>query len=308
MIRLLCLLLAATSALICAAATAAEGEVTMSTADQARMGVVVSRVAVVERADRQAGYGRVLDAAPLVALDAELAALDATAGASMADAARSESLFRAGENASRRQWESAQANARADAARLYAARQRVALEWGESIAALNAAQRTNLIARLVQGGASLLRASAPGFAPESLESVSATLHRAAGDPKPLRVLGRAATADPLVAGTAFLLLAEDLGLQTGAPVAVDFSSGRVRGSAVPANALLADGRGMSVYLRRGAEHFERAQVRVLLDQGSTVLVEGLADNAEIVTTNAAVLRWSQTAGSQAPAEADDDDD
>ncbi|MGQ0621418.1 MAG: hypothetical protein ACT4QA_16100 [Panacagrimonas sp.] len=290
------------------ATVAAAEAIVMSTEEQARMGVVVAAAARVERPDERPGYGRVLDIAPLAVLDAELVAAEAMTSASAADAARSEALFRAGENASRRQWETAQASARADAARLDALRLRLALEWGQPIAALSATQRANLIAGIARGRASLIRAAAPGFVPDRTQAVGAALRLPVGEPKPLRVLGQAANADPLIPGTAFLVMAEGVALQAGAPVSIGLSSDRVSGVQVPAAALLADRQGMSAYVRvkADAERFERVWVHVLLDEGDTVLVRGLPDNAQVVTVNAAALHWLAKAPSREMAEDDDD--
>lgn len=291
-----------------ARANTLESGIVMSAQDQARMGVTVALAKRIARPNPRSGYGRVLDVAPLAVLDAELAALEATAAASAAESARTESLFHDGENASRRQWESARAQARADAARLQATRQRLALEWGEVVAGMRPAARADLIAKLVQGRSSLIRASAPGFSPEPGARIQANLRPTAGGGGTLRMLGRAANADPQIPGTAFLLLAEDVSLQPGSSVPVGLGSGEIEGLQLPAAALVADRRGLSVYVRSDAERFERVWVRVLLDEGDTVLVEGLPERALVVVSNAAALHWSEAAKARGKAAADEDGD
>lgn len=287
-------------------------DVHLSAEEQQRLGIEVAPAQQVERADRHAAFGRVLDLSALADLQAEISALDAALSASQAEATRSEALYRAGENASQRQWQRAQASARADQARLQAARLRLSLQWGPALAGMDPHERAELMQRVAQGRASLIVAVAPGLRAVQNQPVQ-VWHR---DPQVpgtrLRVLGPAASASAGVPGDALLLLHEGPALQAGAGIALDFSGGAIRGLQVPASALLADGRGMSVYVRRSAEHFERRVVRVLLDAGAQVLIDAAASQleagAEVVTTNAATLRWAASAKLRAGAGADDDDD
>lgn len=286
-------------------------DVHLTAAEQARLGIEVTPAQHAQQADRHLAFGRVLDLSALAALQAQTAALEAALSASRAEATRSEQLYRGGENASLRQWQSALAQARADQARLQAARLQLALQWGPAIAAMDPHQRHALTQRVADGQASLIAATAPGLRLADSDDVRVGYRDPQTVTGSLHVIGRAANLDTDTPGDAFLLLHEGRALPAGAGVALDFASGQlVSGLQIPAGALLADGRGTSVYVRRDARRFERVVVRVLLDSGEQVLVDApaaqLDAGAEVVSTNAATLRWA--AAAKLRAGTDDDDD
>ncbi len=102
-------------------------------------------------------FGRVLDPAPLVTLDGELAAAEAALDASRAENERTQKLLAAGENTSRKAAETAQAQFRADEIKADGLRRSALLEWGQVFAALDAVKRREFVEQLVHGDTALIR-------------------------------------------------------------------------------------------------------------------------------------------------------
>ncbi len=102
-------------------------------------------------------FGRVLDPTPIVALDDELAAAEAALAASRAEHERTQKLLAAGENASRKTAETAEAQFRSDQIKADGLRRRALLEWGALIPAQDPAKRRELVEQLVRGETTLIR-------------------------------------------------------------------------------------------------------------------------------------------------------
>ena len=102
-------------------------------------------------------FGRVLDPTPIATLDGELAAAEAALAASRAEHERTQSLFKTGENLSRKTVETAEAQFRADEIKADGLRRSALIEWGPEFAALGSAARREFVERLVRGETSLIR-------------------------------------------------------------------------------------------------------------------------------------------------------
>jgi hypothetical protein len=102
-------------------------------------------------------FGRVLDPTPIVTLDGELAAAEAALAASRAENERTQKLLAAGETASRKAAEAAEAQFRSDEIKADGLRRRALLEWGAFFSALDAAARREFVERLVHGSSALVR-------------------------------------------------------------------------------------------------------------------------------------------------------
>lgn len=237
-----------------------------------------------------AAFATVLDPAPLALLGSEIEALTATAAASAAEAARSERLLAADETVSRKSAEAARAAARADTARLSAAKQRVALEWGQGFARMSARERSQLMQALMQGRAALLKIGLSGEPPAE---VKALISLPTGS-RPLRLLGFAASSDPNYAGPSLLGFAETTGLQPGRVLAVSVSGAAQQGQRLPSEAVLTDAEGRFVYVEVGAGRYRRQPVQVLHESEDGVLVGGPQADARIVLRNAAAVRWASS--------------
>ncbi len=287
---LLCLLLASKGLTATEPAPVAATDITLSAEDVRRSEVQAAMVPMVSTPPRLTGYATVLDPTPLALLGGEIEALAAAAAASRAEAGRSERLFAADETVSRKATETAQATARADAARLAAAKRRIGLEWGQGLAKLPAHERSQLLASLAEGRAALLRIGLSGNPP--VDPV-ATI-RIADGALPLRLLGLAASSDPSYTGPSLLAVAATSALQPGRVLAVSVTGAAQQGQQLPPEAVLSDAQGRFVYLETAAGHYRRQTVQVLAEDDSGVLVSGPPAEARVVLRNAAAVRWAST--------------
>lgn len=269
-------------------------------AAQQRAGVQIVETLAVREPRRWKAYGNVLDASPLAALLSEIEALQASAAASAAEAARSKVLFAADENISKRSFDAAQTVARSDAIKLSAARRRIGLEWGASIAALSAAQRASLVDAIASGRSVLLRVSVPELATKEITTLTATITDvgAAAGVISAKVLGRAASSDPLMPGVSLLLRADDTTLQAGTTIAATLTGGWLAGVRVPRTAVLHDHLGSFVYQQTAAEHFLRVPVQVMLDTAEGVVVNGVTTGARVAAGQVAAVHWAATASGE----------
>ena len=120
------------------------------------LGVEMAEPEQSELAPRRVAFGRVLDPSPLVALDGDLAATEAAITASRAEFERTQKLLAAGENTSRKVFETAEAQFRADEIKADSLRRQAALQWGAALPA-DAAKRRAFVEALVHGDAALVR-------------------------------------------------------------------------------------------------------------------------------------------------------
>jgi len=112
----------------------------------------------IELPPRRVAYGRVLDPTPLVTLDGDLAAIEAAIAASRAEFERTQKLLAAGENTSRKIFEAAEAQFRADEIKADNLRRQAVLQWGSAISAGDPAKRRAFVEALVRGDTALIRA------------------------------------------------------------------------------------------------------------------------------------------------------
>ena len=239
-----------------------------------------------------------MDIGPLAQLDADIQSAEAAAGASAAEAARARALNGADQAVSTKVFEAAQAQARADAAKLALLRRRIALEWGAGVARLTAAQRGALIADVAAGRAAIVRidtASGRGLA--SLRGMTLDL----GELGSVRatVLGPARAADPKLLSPGVIAKASGanvgvLGAGLSIPVTLTVS-GPVRGVIAPRAALLRSGGKTWVYVRTAGESFQRMPVEGgRLDAAGLFVPAGFRPGQQVVTTGAAALFAAET--------------
>ncbi len=183
-------------------AQTSEGEgvptaITVDAAEQARLGIVVTKLAEASAPSGSATTARVLDPGPLLALDSELAAAAASLNASQAEAQRTRQLFNENRTASAHAVEAATSQAQADRQRLESARRRIALEWGEGIAGLAPDRRAALLNELSQVRAELIRVELPSGVVGPKGASRVAVHLNADSPGiEATVLGTLPAADP----------------------------------------------------------------------------------------------------------------
>jgi hypothetical protein len=220
----------------------------------------------------------------------------AAAAAAGADAARLEHLYREDQQASLKAWQAAQAQSAESAAQARAAELTFRLQWGP-LAALSPAARDTLLSALTDGRQLLLRADAPGHAFGSAIAARA-LVEVDGTQVAARVLGALPRIDAQTQSAGWLLQLERApqGLGPGARVPVRLQGAAATGLLVPAAALLYAAEGAYVYRRvnaagAGTFSYAAAAVKPLARVGGAWLVEGLANDDEVVVQGAGVL-WS----------------
>jgi hypothetical protein len=247
---------------VMAAPQAYAAPVKLDVATQRRLGVQTAPLAAARHTAAAAGFARALDAGPLAALEADIAAAAAASQASQAEAARTRKLAAADATVSRKAAETAAAQARADAARLALLRRRVGLEWGPALAALSDARRDQLVSDVAAGRSALVRIDVAGGAP--VEHGAATLDLGPRGFAQATILGPARVGDPRLQSTGLLAVVNGpaaLWLATGSVVPAALASGGAHsGVIVPREALLRSGGQTFAYVRKDAQAFERRPV------------------------------------------------
>ncbi|GHD04301.1 hypothetical protein GCM10019060_40970 [Novosphingobium pokkalii] len=285
------------------------GGLVVDAATQARAGLAVAALAPASQSEGTTGYARALDPGPLAAIGAEIESARAAAQASAREAARLAALAGADAGAAQREVESARAQARADAARLDLACQRVTFEYGAGLARRGCGAVETLARQAAQGQVAILRLDFPGGAPQAGAVVQLDL---APGTAQVRVLGPAAAGDSqLQSGGVLALLtgpqAPRLGV--GRILAASFAGmGPVRaGVMVPRSAIVRADAGLFVWRAGPANRFER----VPLEDGRAdaagwfVPVGRLHPGDRVVVAGAGTLLGLDHA---APAPADGGDD
>jgi hypothetical protein len=265
---------------------------------QHKLGLATQTLQAASRSASVAGFARVLDPGPLVQLDADIQAAQAAAVASSAEARRARALNASGQALSAKALEAAIAQADADAAKLTLLRRRLNLEWGDGVARLSAGGREGLLADIAAGKAALVRIDTPSG--QGL----AGLHAVTIDLGPLgvahaRVLGAARTADPHLMSPG--LIAEASGPNTASlaiglatPVKLT-ASVPITGVVAPQAALLRSQGQTWVYIRTGADTFQREPVQgARPDPMGLFVPQGLKPGQQVVTHGAAALFSAET--------------
>ncbi|HEY7995744.1 MAG TPA: hypothetical protein VIE14_02700, partial [Steroidobacteraceae bacterium] len=241
-------------------------------------------------------YATVLDPVALLNDAGHLESTRALAAAASADAARQESLYRDGAQASLKAVQASRAQAVEANTQAQAALLSFKLQWGP-LAALSPVQRDALLAKLGGGGHLLLRADVPGrhfggaLGPEALLEVDGAQIAA-------HVLGPLPRTDAQAQSAGWLLEVDRApqGLGPGARTTARLAAAAARGLLVPAASLIYAEHGTYVYRQvRGEKHdtfaFEAVPVKPLTRVGPAWLVDGLERADQIVVQGAGVL-WS----------------
>ena len=267
--------------------------ITLSAAEQARLGVQTQILSAAPAPQGHASTARVLDPGPLIQLDADLAAASASLAASRAEASRTRQLYAQDRTASARALEMAEAQAQADLQRVNGAQRRLLLEWGEGVARLPARRRAALLNDLAHVRSELVRIELPAEAPVPPAGAVVRLRGSAAATMQAKVLGMLPVADPRLQTRG--VLAELSGSQ--AQLAVGQMLGaQLPGSASPAGvilargALLREGSQVWAYVQTGPTTFVRREVTGFQPLTAGWFVSGgFAPGERVVTAGAAAL-------------------
>lgn len=291
MLRLLvCLAFAATPAL---AQSAVSAHVTLSADDQSRLGVGTAILEAREIAQTAPAIIRVLDPAPLLAIESERVAAEAALRASMAQAKRLASLANEDQSASLQSVEAARAQAAADQSRLDLLSGRLRFEWGARFADLAPAARASLLRDLTAGEAVLLRADAPQHA-EGLDGV-VRVTSAAGVAKTYsESLGLSGVVDPRMQTIGLFVVAREAGPAGLSPGRVlkggIETSQKIAGVVIPREAVIRVDGAAWAYVQTGGSTFERREIAdpEFVEEGWFV-VNGITPGDQLVTAGAGLL-------------------
>ncbi|MBI4603634.1 MAG: hypothetical protein HY721_16905 [Planctomycetes bacterium] len=242
--------------------------VTVDAAEQARSGIRTAALEAREAPREARAHGRVLDPEPLVSLAMEFALAEAALPASRAEHERAKALHASGGGLAQRALEAAEAQLRADEARARTAARRLRDGWGVSIAGLDPRAREDLVDRLVQREAALVRAHLPPGEALAGKPLQAEVSALGEEERrlPAGEVLEAPTIDEALQGRAFLLRidAPGAGLLPGAAVTAHLRAADepLRGVFLPRSALVRhEGRAWA-YVQEAPERFARREVRL----------------------------------------------
>jgi hypothetical protein len=268
--------------------------VTLSAAEQARLGVQTQVLVAAPAPQGLATTARVLDPGPLIQLDADLTAASASLTASRAEAARTRKLYAEDRTASARALETADAQAQADLQRVNGTQRRLLLEWGDGVAGLPARGRGALLNDLAHVRSELVRVELPPEAPvPPVGAIIRLQSSAAATVMQAKVLGMLPVADPrlqtrgllaeLTGAQATLAVGQMLGAQLPASAAAS-------GVVLPRGALLRKDSQVWAYVQTAASTFVRREVTGYQPLTAGWFVSGgFTPGERVVTAGAAAL-------------------
>lgn len=223
-----------------ATAAAPQGLVMLDKAQVARAGIRLVTLSPARSGAIRHGFARALDVTSLATIESEIVSARAALSASQADYARQHALASDDQSASVHAVETARAQAMADQARLTAATQRIALEYGPDLAHLSGPALAHLVGAVADGSLSLIRVDFADGTPPDGTVVRIGEGAIAAD---VRLIGTAAVADAHLqsAGSLAIVhgaLARELGTGRVLPASMTAAGGSEAGALVPREALL----------------------------------------------------------------------
>ena len=253
------------------------------------------------------GYGRVLDAAPLVAGVEEMKAARATADGSAKEFARTKALHDNGENASQSAVDAAEAASARDAALLTAARAKLATAWGRAL--VERKDFFELVRALTLGEAALARIDLlPGDATEKIPA-TARVGPLTGEGalRDAEIVGPAPAADAQAQGVSYLALLRGSPPAPGTALRATLTTAGEpqKVVVVPPSALVRHEGKVLVFTKSPDGGFEYHAVEVVryLPDGGVALAPGvIGEDDKIIVTGAQQLLADQILKSLAPPE------
>ena len=204
-------------------------------------------------------FGTVLDPTPLLLLDGELTALEASAALSKKQLDRTLKLFKETENVSQKSVDTAQAQWQGDEIKLQTARRRLELEWGTAIGRLDPETRQTQVKQLAQQERFLVRVELPPGHPG--KPISAAIEVDDNHQQRASILSGATTTDPKTQGRGFLLGvdARDFPFRPGAAIRarLKIPGPEKKGALIPRSAIVRQEGRNWIYLQTGPEQFTR---------------------------------------------------
>ena len=286
--RILSVLALSFLAVCCACAA----DVELKPEERANLGIQTESAKAIQTGRQWSATAQVLDATPLVTTLGEIQAAETAAGASKAEAERSERLYREETNVGRKALDAARAQSVTDAVRLSTARAQLVGSWGPEIAALSSVARSALVADLLAGRACLARVDLVQSLPATVTDPQVEVtHFDGGKPLSAYWLGRLPQgANSTIAGSGLLRVAAPLAAGSLLEAVLSEREPSINGMSVPSSAVIRWHGGEWVYEETSTNHFERREVKRGLRVGGRALLAN-PDNAEVqvVTVGARAL-------------------
>jgi hypothetical protein len=242
-------------------AQVARADVELKDEERDHLGIRSEPLQVVEAARRWQAAGTVVDVSTLITSLSDLASAETAAVASRDEADRTEKLYRNDTNVSRKTLDAARLQAITDAGKVAATRGSLLATWGRTIATLSPSARQQLVADLLNGRSSLVRAEQLGPIPAEVDISSAQLTGLNGGSWSATSLGPL----PQAAGAASsgaLLLKVNSALPAGqfVQIALVEAHASLKGATVPAAAIIRWHGSEWVYEEDAKNHFVRYEI------------------------------------------------
>jgi hypothetical protein len=296
--------------LLLVAAPRAWADVELKPEERENLGIRTESVKAIETGRQWSASAQVLDATPLIATLGELQAAETAAVASKAEAERSERLYREEANVARKALDAAQAQAVTDTVRLRTARAQLLGTWGPGIAALSGSARSTLVSDLLAGRVCLARIDLVQSLPTTLTDPQVEVSSLDRGSRPAaRWLGRLPQAtNTTLAGAGLLRVAAPLPAGSLLEAVVSEPGATIKGTSVPASAVIRFRGHEWVYEETAANHFVLREVRSgVRVSGRALLVDALGLDAKVVTVGPRALLAADL-GAGAPQDAEEDND
>jgi hypothetical protein len=266
--------------------------VKMDDETQGNLGLIVTKPDAAQLSPELKGYGKVLDPLPLAAVMNELAAADAAFVTSSNELVRQKLMLEQG-NTSQSKLQTAESNARRDQLAVQAARDKLALAWGKSVA--EEKDLPAFVKPLTEQAAVLVRVDLPVGETLTTPPNGARIAALSGKSAAGQYLGTTANVDPqtLGRGAIFLVKPNTLGLMSGEAVVgyLELPGEPLTGVLVPSEAvILTEGRHWVYIMNSGADAFTRMEVSLEHPaQGGWLVSNGISTNDYMVVTGAQSL-------------------
>lgn len=258
-------------------------------------------IKVAERATELSGIATIVDPAPLLQIDADIAAADIAAEFSSGTLER----FKATKSLSRQTIEAAVKQAATDATQQKLLELRLKQTWGENAPFLDGAQRKQVVAELSEGKRAIVRMDFPDLTGGAPKSVRVT-PLSGGQPTPVADLWIAPSGSLSMPGVSYYgLINSGPGLRAGDRARLTAEAADTReGLIIPSSALVVTEGQTWCYVETAPETYEKRPVP--LDhpyEDGYLVTEGFKAGEKIVVRGASLL----LAREAEPGDFDDDD-
>lgn len=275
------------------------------------MGIEAAGLKKSELATRKIAFGRVLDPSPLIALDGDLSATEAAIAASKAEFERTQKLLAAGENTSRKTFEAAEAQFRADEIKADSLHRQAIVTWGAALP-MERAKRRDFVEALVRGECALVRVDLlPGDAiVEELRAAHLIVLGHEQQSIKTTIISPASATDARTQAQGFILLVEKppFALRPGMALTawIELAEDAHAGFFLPRSAVLRHDGQAWVYVREEEGKFVRKPVNLgsPLENGWFIEGEhgGLEGDEHVVVSGAQMLLSQEMKASAGSAE------